>query len=505
MKRSLLVLAIAALLALASVPAGAKPEDAGFLTNQAAMLRGVANGVKVKPIVTVGETMPGGLVFQGIPDGIAVDPRGTNQLDIYVNHELSLVPFQNVVDPINSTLDLITLKRGAAKIVGAEVVIPSTANFQRFCSNYFWFADGEPLIFTNEEATDFVNRTGVAWPAGPGAEQAGLVVAYDPGTGEYQPIYGMGRHNHENAVAVDGFDDAVILSGDDTFTAPSSQMYLYKAADRDAVWNDQGALYAFVATNAAENDYGDIAVGESLTGSFIEVPRAIAIGDQTGLEDWSNANNVFQFIRIEDIATDRHDSNVVYFADTGEPRAIPSATSGRLARAAAGTLGPYPNGRIFKMVLDPDNPLVVDSLSILIDGDAAGYNVVDVIHQPDNIETTASSLLIQEDPGSHNSYPADDANGVNARIWQYSFASGELRVVAEVDQALMPAARKGSWESSGIVDVSQYFGAGAFLVDIQAHGLFVGPTSTFPHPTTGVTQTVRTEGGQLLLIRIPGA
>ena len=56
---------------------------------------------------------------------------------------------------------------------------------------------------------------------------------------------------------------------------------------------------------------------------------------------------------------------------------------------------------------------VVDSLSILIDADAAGYNVIDAIHQPDNIETTQHSLLIQEDPGSHNQYPAGGP-GTNA-------------------------------------------------------------------------------------------
>ena len=42
------------------------------------------------------------------------------------------------------------------------------------------------IIFTNEEATDFVNRTGEAWPARAGAEQAGVVVAYDVASGEYK-------------------------------------------------------------------------------------------------------------------------------------------------------------------------------------------------------------------------------------------------------------------------------------------------------------------------------
>jgi len=235
-----------------------------------------------------------------------------------------------------------------------------------------------------------------------------------------------------------------------------------------------------------------------VSGHFLEVPHAIAVGDQTGLEDWSNANNVFQFIRVEDLAYDRNDHNVIYFADTGEPRAIPSTTSDRLARGPAGTQGPYMNGRVFRLELDPNDPLDVVSLSILIDGDAGGYNNPDALHQPDNLETTATSMLIQEDEGGHN---ASFVGAQNNRVWQYSFATGEMRVVAQVDQALDPAASTGSWESTGIVDASAYFGPGAFLVNIQAHSIFVetAPLPGYPN----VTQ--KEEGGQMLILRIPDA
>lgn len=491
---------ITVLVLVFTFPAAGAATEATFVTSSPAMLTGVGN-VAVRPLVTVGDILPGGLKFEGIPDGIAINPSGGARFDIYVNHELSTVPFGGVVDPINSTVDRLTLRRGSGQVLSAEVVIPSSLNYQRFCSNFFAFTgadDGGPLLLTNEEATDFVNRTGTAWPGTPG-EQAGLVVAYDPATGESRPIYGMGRHNHENSVAIPAYDQAVILSGDDTFSAPSSQMYMYVANDRDAVWNDEGTLYGFVPSDPLVNDYGDLALGDSVSGSFLEVPEDIAKGGQTGLEVWSNANNVFQFIRIEDIAFDRRQPNIVYFADTGEPRAIADPVTGRLARGPSGTTGPYPNGRIFKMVLNEDDPLVVDSLSILIDADVAGYNVIDAIHQPDNIETTQHSLLIQEDPGSHNQYPAGGP-GTNARIWKYDLRTGVLNVVATVDQSLLPAASQGTWESSGIVDASAFFGRGAFLVDVQAHGLFA---ETFGTDSLG--NTIRTEAGQLLLIRIPGA
>ena len=65
----------------------------------------------------------------------------------------------------------------------------------------------------------------------------------------------------------------------------------------------------------------------------------------------------------------------------------------------------------------------------------------------------------------------------------------------------------GAWETSGIVDASAAFGPGAFLIDVQAHTFWVekatGP-DTFIDTDTDPDFTYKREGGQLLLIRIPG-
>ena len=502
----------AAIVAGATAPSAAA-EEPGFLTSQAPMLKTLVPNASVKPIITVGETL-GSYRFEAIPDGISLLGREGEKVDVWVNHETSTVPFpyvpaaptisnsQNDFD--NSQLSHLVLDQGEQGVLEASFAIPSSANFQRFCSNFLASSRhgfNTPLLFTNEEATDLVNRTGEAWPAGPGAEQAGLVVAYDPKTGEHRPIYGLGRMNHENTVAVPGYGRPLLLTGDDTFAAPSSQLYMYIASGRDAVWNDEGHLWAFRSAVPTINDYGDLSGIQSVPGEFIRVPDEVARGDQTGLETWSNANNVFQFIRVEDIAYDRRRPNIVYFADTGEPRAIPDPNTGRLMRGPSGTQGPYMNGRIFKLVLDPRNPKEVNSLSILIDADSGDYNNQNVIHQPDNVETTPSSLLITEDPGSHNQYTA--GTGPNARIWRYEFEDAELEPVATVDQSADPAARAGAWESTGIVSASGVFGAGAFLVAVQAHTLFV-ETAPGPDlkPPAGPDWLYKREGGQLLLLRL---
>ncbi len=503
-----------AILVSAAAPVGAA-NPSGFKTSQAPMLTGVG-GTTVESLLTVGETLPGGYRFESIPDGIAVRERGQGRVDLYINHETSTVPFpytpaapteansQNDFD--NAQLSKLSLNQHSGGVLHGSLAITSDENFQRFCSNFLATAEqgfDREILFTNEEATDTVNRTGIAWPltaGGSNPQQAGVVVAYDVRTGQRRPILGMGRHNHENSVAVPDLSQLAIFSGDDTFVSnpPNSQLYVYMAPDADAVWNDQGELYAFKPDSAATDDYYDVSGAATVAGTFIEVPKATAQGDQAVLEAWSQANGVFDFVRIEDIAYDRTDPSILYLADSGRGS------------------GAAPNGRVWKLILDDEPDGLHGTLSILINGDTSPVGTVGVIHQPDNLETTANSLLIQEDPSSGNQYAI--GTGTTARIWRYDVSgadAGTLEVVAKVDQAAdegstdvdaASAAKWGVWESSGIVDASATFGEGAFFVTVQAHSLWIekapGPDYT---GAAGADFTLKREGGQLLLIRIPGA
>jgi hypothetical protein len=508
------------LIATSAVLAAGAP---GFFTAQPSMLTLRTPGSSALPIISVGDTLPDGYRFEAIPDGIGIALNGVGTVDVFVTHETSLVPFPYTVtgatatgqsDFDNAQVSHLLLHKKSAGVMRGWMDIDSSANYQRFCSAFM--ADRQhgfltPIFFANEEATDFISPPPLlAWPPDPANQrQAGLVVALDTLTGQTYEIPGLGRMNHENTVVVPGgWDQVVVLTDDDTFSAPSAQLYMYLADSPGRLLADRGGLYAFVSDNAAINDYGDLPPGTSVSGHFIPVPREIALGDQTPLENWSNANNVFQFIRTEDLAYDKNDPRVVYIADTGEPRAIADPVTGRLRRGPAGTLGPYPNGRVFKMVLNASDPLVVDSLSVVIDGDAGGYNNPAALHNPDNLDTSANSLMIQEDPGSHNSFAP--GAGPAARIWRYELATGVLSVVAEVNQSADPAARLGAWESSGIVDASAAFGPGTWLVTIQAHTLFVESETrtvidTSRTPPVTATLLFKREGGQLLLLTVPGS
>ena len=575
-----------AVLAMATATSGTTAlagGNGGFKTSRPSMLTAVKKGVTVTPLLTVGDELPSGYRFESIPDGISVRPVGGGLTDLFVNHETSKVPFPfasatpsaaaGQSDFDNAQVSQLTVN-AAGRVLDGSFVIDSGGGFQRFCSNFLATSKegfDQDVFFTNEESPDYAIRQENSWPpplSNAGAEENGVVVALDPDTGDYETIYGMGRFNHENNVAIPGYDDLVVLSGDDTFTsgtltlppgpnpaatAPAqSQLYSYIASDTDALLGDEGDLWAFVSDNSSFTDYYDFVPGstQSITGHFIKVPKNIATGKDTDgseltssdvgypapdggwqtdlrtsgpavpidgpqwvLEYWSHLNHVFQFVRVEDLAYDKRPGtgNVVYFADTGR------ATSG------APGAGKSTNGRIWKMVLDPDDPKQVDSLSIFLDGDDSAVQAPGEIHQPDNVETTKTGLLVAEDPGGNNQFNPGDANATPARLWYVPF-SGSPQVVAKVDQSADggptdvgpsptpdPSIGKlGTWESTGIVDASAAFGMGAYLINVQAHTLWI---ETAPGPDTFIGLdtlpndpdfTYKREGGQLLLIRIPG-
>jgi hypothetical protein len=552
----------------------------GFQTSRPSMLTAVGAGVQVEPIITVGDTLESGYRFEAIPDGIALRTRGQGRVDLYVNHETSKVPFPyNRATPTaansendfdNAQVSHLILNQHSGGVLNGSYPIPSNLGYQRFCSNYL--ATGRegfsrPILFTNEETPDWVFRREAAWPppiGDPAEQESGLVVALDAQTGKRYEIPGMGRHNHENSVPVPGYDDLVVLSGDDTFTSgpltgvtlpagvtvpAQSQLYSYIAPDTQSLLADAGELWAFVSDTPGVKNYYDVPPGSNtvVTGHFVNVPRNIATGKnadgteikaadvgfpappsngswqldprsipalgtdgpQWVLEYWSDINNVFQFVRVEDIAYDKRPGmeNVVYIVDSGR---------GRTAAQSLDTNFRSTNGRVWKMMLDPNDPTKVTSLTVFVEGDDNPVQTLGEIHQPDNLESTENGILVTEDPGSSQQFPAGstDPNATTARLWRVPF-SGTPSVVVKIDQSAdggptdvdgRPAGNWGAWETSGIVDASSAFGPDTFLIDVQAHTLWVDKAPGDDNNGDGQPDfTYKREGGQLLKLTIPGA
>ena len=252
------VLAISAMLTTTAVA----DNQSGFTTARPSMLTTVMPGVTAKPIITVGDVLNSGYRFESIPDGIAVRTRGQGRVDLFVNHETSKAPFPYVMpgptastgenDFDNAQVSRLILNQHSGGVLNGSFVIPSSEGWQRFCSSYLATEKegfDRDILFTNEESPDYFLRQEDSWPPAlndPAQEEAGLVVALDVQTGKHTAIPGMGRHNHENSVPVPGYEDLVVLSGDDTFTSgpltnpvdtttklglAQSQLYSYIASD----------------------------------------------------------------------------------------------------------------------------------------------------------------------------------------------------------------------------------------------------------------------------------
>ncbi len=509
-KQKRLLITIVLFLAITAIPLLASADD-GFLTPQPPFITldpGLPAGSTVKAIISSGEVV-GGVQFQGLPDGIGITGgQEPGTVDVYVAHEETTVPFFSAASFQDASVTKLTLSTAPGDNMGAvlaaSIAISADDGYKRFCSASMAGANEgfeNPTFFVGEEANDIVDVPAGA-PYGPdpalgGQRQAGYAVALDTTTGHSTPVPGMGRLNHENTVVIPGgWNQFALLTTDDTFSGPSAQLYLYLANHEEHIMDDKGSLWAFRVTRTEDgpvtatdpfnnaNDYLDLGIGDVWEGEFIRVPKNIARGEtaeapQDALENWSNEHNVFQFIRLEDLAYDRGNPRVVYIADTGRTRVIPDPDTGRMTRGPNGTDGQADNGRIFRLEFNEKNPRKVDSFSVFADGDANELPTPPFVPfvNPDNMDTSANSLMVQED--------ADEA-----KIWRYDFAGNSWSIVATVNDP--------DGESSGIVDASPWFGPGTWLLDVQGHGQNVEE-----EVVDGIT--LELESGQLMLLKIPGS
>jgi hypothetical protein len=557
---------LAALILIVAMPATASGGGGGWVPPPTSLVvsTGAVPGTTFVPLINSGD-VAFGETFSGLPDGIGAVPRRNHfpewlpwvgsradYVDLYVNHEESHVPFgltptSVFADFQDSSVTRVRVSTTTHQVTDMEVVLPASAGLIRFCSSFMAGPrEGFPFytLLLNEESNDILPvPSGAVYGSDPGAgagsRQAGYSAWYNTVTGKYDVIAGAGRHNHENQVVVPGgwWNKIVSLSGDDTFTTTStvarpnlSQLYMFAGRNFTDFTRDRGALYAFRVTatqagpvNPADplnnaNDYLEIAPGQTWKGEFIRVPDDIARGTadrpadpnlpqedlpQNLLEDWSMANNVFEFVRVEDIDYDPDNPRVVYFADTGNSRLFEDAATGRLYRLGSSdpnvgnsTLS---NGRVFRMVLNKHDPMKVDEFSIVLDASTVGMRA------PDNLDAGSNSLILQEDAS-------------NARIWRWNYGPNpaDWTHVATVDRDGDPATSD-SGESSGVLDVSRWFGAGWWALDVQAHDSHVvlDPTSanpadwytwsTPPIPPGGAQYRKHLEAGQLLLMYLPGS
>jgi hypothetical protein len=251
-----------------------------------------------------------------------------------------------------------------------------------------------------------------------------------------------------------------------------SQLYMFISNNPTDFLNGIGQLYVLVGENNTTS-FQDLQKGITYNGYFQPVTWNWMTQNSTDLENEVQKLNALDFMRLEDTDYDKADNSIIYVADTGSDEFGERYEDGRLYQfeIIESSFNQVNNANV------TNNNYYKVKISILLDGDDG-----DDLRNPDNIATSKKSIMIQEDLNDYNIIDG----GVNARVLKYDLTSHKLNPVAIVDQSQdVSHTRAGEWESSGIIEVFDIFGKGYWLLDIQAH-------------TLG-------EGGQLLLMNIPGS
>jgi hypothetical protein len=491
-------------LSLAAVFSAALAASAQDYTKVKPYVVSVSPDYVVQPLLTVGDQVPNttdpNRTFQmiGIPDGLGAYRSACGGTILFLNHELprTTVSQPNVGEtPLRGAfVSRLVLDRAAHVVSGAVAYdavhdestgtvypVPATNNvtpgFVRFCSGSLSFHEAgldRPMFFTGEESegtNTFDGRGGSA------------VVVFD---NELHTLPKLGRIPWENAlVRPANTADTVIMCMEDGPTTPDNQLYMYvgtkdksvgaSALSRNGL--DTGKLYAFVADAGAPTN--EIAyTNGTISGSWVEVPNADLLTD-VELEAASDAAGAFGFIRIEDGAWSKRDKNKFYFVTTG------NGAGNRL-------------GRLYEVNFDKKNLLGNTTVTMIYNADAIDAAGGDIAFAADNMDVSRDYIMINED-GHSDSRPKYAARAREGSIWRLDLKNGfAAKRIAELNpagteiasgQTQPPAVPvPGTWETSGIIDASDFFGRDSWLTVVQAHG-----PSLAPAPLT-------VEDGQLVLL-----
>ncbi len=490
--------------------------QSGCYTGVKAYAVAVSPDYAVQPLISVGETVPNTsdatkeYQMIGIPDGIGATKGKGNTTLLYMSHELgnTVTSEPNMGGPLNRgafvsrfVLDkdgcVVSGQRAYDQVFDEEngTVLPAadttntTPGFGRFCSSSLAFKSAgfdRPIFFANEES-------------GPGGsfdpKGALLWAVFD---GEIHSLVKHGRFAWENAlVRPDAGELTVVMGMEDGPATLDNQLYMYvgkKSKSKGASvlsrnGLDTGKLYVFVSDTAGKTGEDNFTSG-SIVGHWEELPDQTSVSQAT-LETQTDAVNAFTFVRVEDGAWSKTDKNSFYFVTTGSG----APSTGNVL------------GRAYQMDFDKKNILGKTTLTIVYNADTVAASGGDIGFAPDNVDSNREYLMIQED-GTSQSRPEYAKRARDGSIWRHDLKNNfAAKRVVELNPpgtyipagfTAPPAIGPGVWETSGIIDASEFFGRNSWLFVVQAHNPVV-PSGT---PAISIAPAPNTvEDGQLLIMR----
>jgi uncharacterized protein DUF839 len=446
----------------------------GVRTHTPAMVRPLREDVSVTPIFTVGDslsppdTVSEAFFFAPEPDGLGIRKAESGLLEVYVAHELDWNEGYN-----GARVSRLAIDRRNLGVMAGDYLIDGSEGFTRFCAASLVGAhEGflAPMFLVNEEAIDGIH--------------VGVVAAVDVRNGAVSSLPWLGHFSHEQTIIVPVSSGKLVAILTEDGLPGESQLYMYIADNDTEFLSGQGRLYVFRADKPPGRTNTRLASlatkSRPLTGRFVPLfpdrdDRFPVSQLPSRLEAQAQGMGCLNFVRLEDAAPATSQANAFYFVDTGDDEVYDPVTGRPVTKA----------GRLYFARLDPFNPTIVEELRVVLDGDES-----DDIYRPDNIAADDRFVWIQEDPGKRGVHPS--------RILRYDTNTRRVEPMAECAEQdghgnFLPRGIGGEWESTGIVDASEFFGRDTWLIAVQAHNLWLPQFRN------------RKGGGQLLLLRGPGS
>lgn len=456
--------------------AGPQFPGIGALTDRSvtpALVKNVMSGVSVSTLLSSDDVLPGSpsYVFGGSTDGAGLVRNADNTFTLVVNNE------------DNFAVSRISLD-AAFKPQKGEYILNSDNAKYRLCSATLATPEEHgfgPLFITAGES---------------GVESQ--IYALDPrgAANTARALPALGHWSAENAVPLPKQAYAgktVVVIGDDDSSAGGGQVALYIGTSVGDL--DNGKLYALARTTSNPRER-DMVAGQTYDVVFKEIPSARTL---TGAQINStvNAFGAISFGRVEDVDYRKGGTGrEIYFAVTGQDTVGVNADKSRTRK-----------GRVYRLLLDAADP-TKGTLEVILDADDS-TGPAKSMQNPDNVVSTANYLYVEEDP---NEYRDETHDGY---LWQYNYATKEFKVVFEIDHrrgtpdfakfntasgtyAPLATSPLGSWESSGMIDISDVVGKpGTFLIGIQAHAWHA---ARFKGADGGSLRANEDQGSQLLVL-----
>lgn len=410
-----------------------------------------------------------GYVFGGSADGAGLFQNPDGNYTILVNNE------------DNFAVSRITLDKGFKPVKG-EYVLNSDGGTWRLCS--------ATLVTPIEHGFGPVFLT--SGESGQESRTHALNVDSDVSQANIsREVAGLGRWSAENAVPLPKTaypGKTVILIGDDDSDLNGGQLAMYMSNTVGDL--DNGTLYMLKRADNNQREM-DMKPGSVYDVEFVKIDGHKAL---TGAQINAKVNDLkgIKFGRVEDVDYRKGsgaNGRELIFAVTGQDKTGANADYSR---------SKY--GRVYKVVLDANDP-TKGKLEVLLDGDDRS-GIAKTFQNPDNVCVTNDYVYIMEDP---NGYGDEQHDGY---IYQYNLNTKQLTPVIELDHRRNEAdaakynvggpSKLGSWESSGMIDVSDVTGRpNTFLLGIQPH---TWRGAKYKGVDGGSVRKSEDQGSQLILI-----